>query len=785
MLDVEFLLDPPTTIARPLVYRYRSGVLRPAVKNTVRTIAERAGSFLSRCSPDDLPVCCSGEGLFASIAFCDLPRTVGGARSTAFALTKANRPAAVFISDKHPIFKQDEWPEVETACFVIDEAMVSRTTVRPILEYLVSEGRIAKPDLLAQEAFQRHFIDLISEHSMELPDFQQELNRLVLLHVDPSTGSFVPDVEVSEELTGRNKLRRPLRALVERGDPLQLLDLIRGLAARFSGGRQGREIGDELCRQTQYLFMSSATPHSECKGAASAYSHSTPPNGHDHSRLVWTAVLLSRTPQLFASGVLLRNGQRDDYDVSLVNVDQIGREFLRRVSVGIGDDPLSGLWSDLEKLSQNCRSDQAERRTERDKLADLLLSSLQQTQPGAPRWVKRLQLMSSSVSESVAPQQECRATAREQKQHILNSPHCLDQIIGRRTVVEGLKGRIADKENGVPILLYGPEGIGKRTLARLYAKGLLCEGEGTASSCECGSCKRFHSGSLFGLIELDACASFASDYVQRRLLREVCCMSLAPYTAVIVSNADKAPRILEMCLKTLEAQSKEVRFVLTATNLESLSAAGQSRCDVYRLTPLAESEALQLTRRFFAQPRISYDERILDLIAGHAYGLPGRLGELCRVVAENNCAALNEARQALDLAWGEQAVRYWRALLVREIDEASCLALPDGWPPQKSASRVRSILTDVYRIRGGGCSLQPALMHLGAEPILELASLLHERAAELGCAFHDLWDALSNTWTTNAQGGPIAFLQTGSACRDIILGREPLKIERVPLRSGI
>jgi hypothetical protein len=71
MLDVEFLLGPPTRLERTLVYRYRSGVLRRPMKRALAAIAENEGNEVFGCLPGELCLRSGGVGLFSGINICD------------------------------------------------------------------------------------------------------------------------------------------------------------------------------------------------------------------------------------------------------------------------------------------------------------------------------------------------------------------------------------------------------------------------------------------------------------------------------------------------------------------------------------------------------------------------------------------------------------------------------------------------------------------------------------------------------------------------------------------
>lgn len=63
MLDVDFLREQPGLIPQTIVYRYRSGLLRPAVMRKLRSIAALSERQFDVCSARDPN--CFGGGSFS------------------------------------------------------------------------------------------------------------------------------------------------------------------------------------------------------------------------------------------------------------------------------------------------------------------------------------------------------------------------------------------------------------------------------------------------------------------------------------------------------------------------------------------------------------------------------------------------------------------------------------------------------------------------------------------------------------------------------------------------
>ena len=84
-------------------------------------------------------------------------------------------------------------------------------------------------------------------------------------------------------------------------------------------------------------------------------------------------------------------------------------------------------------------------------------------------------------------------------------PHSFSEIVGQQHVVRSLTHALDQDRVHHALLFTGTRGVGKTTLARIFAKSLNCERGVSATPCgECGSCKEVDQGRFVDLIEIDA-----------------------------------------------------------------------------------------------------------------------------------------------------------------------------------------------------------------------------------------------------------------------------------------
>jgi hypothetical protein len=772
MLDVEYLLAPVWS-DRPLVYCYRTGILRLQMKNALREIADRDATYLFGFEPRDIGLV-SHQSLFPGIAICDWSEENAPIASAlipeaqAALKTSEGCSIALFVRYDDALLAHPFWPETKTNCFLVEEPLVTSETLRLALKYLeTTSDLIRSRSLVEQPEFQAYFTEIIEEQqSIELPDLIQEFDKTILLNSHVDAGK-----RLRTETEGRNRsaILRPLREFVASKSSYALAELIRGLERKYRDGWRVPELTNELFRVTQKLLNRSDLS----ARAERATGYGAMP-GHDLAAPVWAATLLAWTDRLLEQDSQLISKPRPD--LFLVTVDQLGRDVMRRCSPQMAGDPLVGSWSDIRKAIATSVSDGGEPKNQKMKLVSEFAAYLSRPEAENSRWIARLRGLLTTSGEM--PGQDLEVTlptsSSLSKPTALTDPPTFADIVGHQSAVESLRNRFKSHAHSTPVLLCGPDGVGKRTLARVYARALLCEGELEKGSAPCGRCEAcmdFDTGS-FGLIEFDAAAVNAS--AVRGLLQDLRFASFSNHRTIIVSNPERAPRIVDTLLKTLEAESASTTFLFLVSSLRDLSAPGQSRFAVLRLRPLEPHHARRLSEGFLASAGfVCDDDRVLDLIVAEGRGLPGRLQKLCERVLHAGTGSLHEARRALGLEWVEDAVSYWRELLGEEYQPIRASEVPPVVAGSKATERVLLVLEQLLQFssaRSGGMEVAPAFLHLHQD-LTDLFRLLEQRAAERKLSAAELASELAQLWIADEYTDAIGFVGAGLKSREIILGR--------------
>ena len=201
-------------------------------------------------------------------------------------------------------------------------------------------------------------------------------------------------------------------------------------------------------------------------------------------------------------------------------------------------------------------------------------------------------------------------------------PRSFDAIVGQEHVVRALVNAFERDRLHHAYLFSGTRGVGKTTIARVFAKGLNCESGPTARPCgECGVCREIDEGRHVDLLEVDA-ASRARVEETRDLLDNVQYAPVrARFKVYLIDEVHMFSRhSFNALLKTLEEPPPHVKFLLATTDPQRLPVTVLSRCLQFGLRRLSVDEIAAELARITGEEEIEADPAALRVLGRAADG---------------------------------------------------------------------------------------------------------------------------------------------------------------------
>lgn len=255
-------------------------------------------------------------------------------------------------------------------------------------------------------------------------------------------------------------------------------------------------------------------------------------------------------------------------------------------------------------------------------------------------------------------------------------------IAGQNHVKVTLAFEVATGKIAHAYLFSGPRGIGKTTVARIFAKSINCQSrkkekgrEGGESCGECPNCRLISDGRTLDIIEIDAASNRGIDNVRENIIENSrFSPSKLQYKVFIIDEVHMmTTEAFNALLKTLEEPPAHAVFILATTELHKVPPTIVSRCQRFDFRKIPFADLTDRLHSICEQEKCKVDSKVLEEIAHHSDGslrdAEGLLGKVL-TIGDGKRVTYDEALVVLPRSDFESVSSFVDSLLRRDSRSA-------------------------------------------------------------------------------------------------------------------
>lgn len=195
-------------------------------------------------------------------------------------------------------------------------------------------------------------------------------------------------------------------------------------------------------------------------------------------------------------------------------------------------------------------------------------------------------------------------------------PKQFEEVVGQTHVTRTLQNAIKQDKLAHAYLFTGTRGVGKTSIARLFAKAIRCENrKPDFNPClECAACKDIDAGNSMDYIEIDGASNNSVDDVRSLIENVQYLPTRGKHKIYVVDEVHMlSVSAFNALLKTLEEPPAHALFILATTDPHKLLGTVISRCQRYdfknvpvdtlkdHVLKIAQAEGIKFTTPKIAQ----------------------------------------------------------------------------------------------------------------------------------------------------------------------------------------
>lgn len=251
-------------------------------------------------------------------------------------------------------------------------------------------------------------------------------------------------------------------------------------------------------------------------------------------------------------------------------------------------------------------------------------------------------------------------------------PKSFEDVVGQKIVVETLKNSIINNKINHAYMFFGPRGIGKTTIAKIFSRSVNCLSPINGNPCEkCVNCEKSHNNSV-DIIEIDAASNNGVDEIREIKSKVNIVPSELKYKVYIIDEVHMLTSgAFNALLKTLEEPPKHVIFILATTDPQKVSETIISRCQCYSFKRISVDDIVIKLEEISKKEKINIKKEVLIKIAEYSNGgLRDSIGSLDKLSSyKNTNIDINDFYEINDMISIEELNQFKNNILLGDISK--------------------------------------------------------------------------------------------------------------------
>ncbi len=253
-------------------------------------------------------------------------------------------------------------------------------------------------------------------------------------------------------------------------------------------------------------------------------------------------------------------------------------------------------------------------------------------------------------------------------------PATFADVVGQQHIVRSLQNAIQMGRIAGAYLFSGMRGVGKTSMARIFARSINCEKGSTLTPCGvCINCREITDGSSIDVVEIDGASNNKvedvheiRDHIQYAPVK--CRMKIYIIDEVHMLSREA----FNALLKTLEEPPPYTVFIMATTEQAKVPETVLSRCQCFEFRAISDTQITERLREIALSEKVDITDGALRMISRRAEGSMRDAQSLLDQAAAYAGETIDE--EALGLVLGlvsrEKIWDILRAVGARDVDSA-------------------------------------------------------------------------------------------------------------------